>query len=384
MQLENIEIEFIEGSEKQDSRIAEIHYIDAVNLETLGECPECRYPMVPKTKNYRPIFHYCEGPDGVKRIYNINLCSQRYECTNPETVHSVTAGMLKHKSPFSAEFKKYVIELFLENAKCSYNGMAKRLGLSQPAVSQLVKDFARGLNIQFDLKRSFMKYYFHGFHYMGRYRYYLTGFDFGSQPELIAFFGFEDAWDEIEAYIGRCWDINKRYYEIYTDDDKRLQITIRQIIGNKSFSVSRYVHDKRISSFLQKYEGTAYSGLLENEIEKFRKMLLDGSSEKNIQEWFDSFGVKEKNIRSALEEFRAELGSSGFYTFEYSGMTDHTEFDRKIDFYKAQKLPFDIMVVKMMYSQHDRSIFGEETSEKDTDDFEWLLLPEEKIAKFSI
>lgn len=113
MQLEDINIKFGEESEKPDNENQEIHHINAINLEEIEICPVCGYFVVPKTKNYRTISHYCEGPDGVKRIYHINLCSQRYECTNPKQIHTSTAGMLDHKSPYTPEFRKHVITLFL-------------------------------------------------------------------------------------------------------------------------------------------------------------------------------------------------------------------------------------------------------------------------------
>lgn len=357
MKLEDINIEFDAESERTAPDNPEIHYIDAVNMETLRRCHMCGSPMLPKTKNYRPIIHYCKGPTGEKHIYHINLCSQRYECTNPHCAHSVTAGMISHKSPYTDEYKKHVIRLFLNTEKCSFREMARMLKISQPIVSNLIKNYTKDVNTRFAPDIDTNSFYFHGFKYYGKYRYFLTGIGYSRQPKLLSFFGFtDDTWQEVEFYLQQHFNDGTHYW-FYTDGDNRLNTLLTQTVKESYILQSRYATDQKIEDFLIKYSGMVYFNQLDNELQNFKKMLISRNFRESYEQWHLSFQTKEAGLQGALEDFYDMFKDEYDPSFAYQENPDHKDLISKVQYYKSQRLPFDVMVLKMMHFSHKEAIF---------------------------
>lgn len=362
MYLENIRIDYVDGTDTPDPELKDIHYIDAINREALYTCPICGYPMVPKTPNYRTIVDYRPGPDGVERVYFINLKSERYECCNPQNKHSVTAGMLPHKSPLTEEFKKHVVWMFLHQEKHSYSMLARQLKQSQPVISKIIKNFASKLNLHFSPLKDTFYLYFHPFPYLGKQCYYLVKVAYDGTPCLISFFGFKDALTELEDYLKFHWKPdNTAYFTIFLEPDPALKELIEKYIPHPMIFPSRETVDARLDAFLEKHSEDGVYFPLRDKLKEFRRILTIPQNDDLLQAWYNSFQYEEPNLCKVLNEFRADLEKEPISSTCYRiFLFDYSLLNQMIAQYNAQHLPFDILVLRLMYKVQGDDIFEDQ------------------------
>lgn len=369
MQLENIKIELLKDTEYTDSDNANIHHIDANVVESYKNCPICGEKLIQKKNVYRHVYDYCTGLDGEKHIYHIKLCSKCYICKNSKESHFIQEGMLLHKSPYTDRFKKYVIQLFLNHPNNSFSTIARKVNLSQPTVSRIIKEYAKEYNFQFCLPRSANVLYLHLFIYNGKERIYIAKENSDSSPQPLAFLGYDNIWDELERYLDYC--LKYDYLGIYVklDDSPHLQNFLSEHLISPFFIPSLYLLKRKTDAFLYKYKDSNMYFSLSDKIHHFLQNINSSLLPPDfiIENFFESIHLEERAIKNALLEYKGiietdlnkikshHLRNGTIYPPDYS--IDYTSFNNSIENYHAQRLPFEIMALRMMYESYGNYIF---------------------------
>lgn len=389
MLLENIEIEFIDGTElPPDDKRPNIYYIDARILDRPYICPECGFPLYSKGPAGRPVFHYCTGlTSDKKHIYQINLKGRRYECRNPVKKHSTTSGMLEHKSPYTETLKNHIIWYYLQHQKCSFSAVGRYCSMSPPAVSKIICKFAKEINMRFIPHGDYDYFYLRGFHYQGENRCYLAKVTKDHTPILLAFFGFENAKTELEHYLEFHWrgKSNKELTYVSINKEFKYSDVVKKYIPNAFVWADQSTITEWFDSYKIDQNDELFSILcdkIDNLKNHFGKM-----NKNSLEDWWNDLGpVLQEQLSDLWEELNR---AHPFYQIAYNTFNvSFSKIDDEITFYNRDKQPFDTMTLRVMYQIHGDHLFSEEETgrisyDKETDTLyrEPVMSPTEKEKK---
>lgn len=96
-----------------------------------------------------------------------------------------------------------------------------------------------------------------------------------------------------------------------------------------------------------------------DKIEELKNIMKIKDDDCAVQRWWDEIGsnTKRKKLRRLLEPLWNMLCENNHYLYLYrSYQTDFTPLNDNIDLYNAQRLPFEMMCVRLMYQDQGKHI----------------------------
>lgn len=348
-------------SEEQSKEYPELYFITAHNRNTATKCPYCGSEhLSKKDSGKKDIFDYDLSRE---RVNSIRVFSQRYRCEAPDCGRTFTAehglGSLLH----TRAFDRHVALKLIKDTSLSNSSLSERYHISRPIIGDCVHAFVTDLNLYYLPSLSSTLLYLRPFLYQKKKRYYLAGIDCTGKRTMLAFFGYDDADEELRNYLAFL----KRYLEetgktsIMTDMSLELIESIKSLLCNAEISIIPQLLDKRLDSFKVDYGDGSY-GAKCNALHKLSALLhSDNCSIEKLNDWWDGV-CQNQDVRSALEPLWNIMTKCQKELFRKQDLETayFTSIDETISTCNKNKTPFDIMAARFMYKSYGECIFEEQ------------------------
>ena len=265
--------------------------------------------------------------------------------------------MSDRKSPYTNSFRHHIVSRFLKNEKETYSSIADASSLSYRSVSKIIYDFARQdfAEICPDIDYNYLQLY--QFHYHGRDRFYLAEVTKEYDIFLLKFFGFEDTMAELKKYfednqIRFCTDTTTY---IATNTKRETHELLLSFIPGTSISYDWQTLYKHFESYKIDTADGSFNEIADK-VTEIEALFRNWEDDSKIYDWCENMSqtgeVQLHTLRKEVEENLEFLRlSAECFT------TDFTDIDEQITSFDRSNLPFDAMVLRMMYQTHGDSIF---------------------------
>lgn len=362
MYIEDICIRFIGHPIPMDD-YPDVFEIAAEKIEHPKTCAICGAPFLSKGRSKpRTIYHYCslEKDPKDKHIYKIELRGKRYQCTGAQH-HTMTPGKIKHKEPYTKEFKDHLVQYYLKEIDFSYSTISKYCSLTVPTVSKILKGFADTVTHNFIPHGDCNYYYLKSFCYQEENSCYLAKVCRDGTPIILGFFGEYDAKEELDSYLEFHWKhrgLNPSYTNetnfFATNFDDTFHPVIKKRVENSFVFYDQKAIDEKLEHYLSNFDGYNYF-LLKDELRQFKDILLAGAPKESLNFWWERLSKEHQDYLQDLWD------NILYYKLAYPSFTcDFKEFDKYIDYYDRSNLPFEMMSSRLMYMVHGDYLFTDE------------------------
>ena len=359
--IDNIKVEYDYDTIKSDPKYLNLYHINAKCIEKLEICPDCGAGMRGNGLRTRTILECIrDSVEHKENPFEVILTRRQYVCTNPACKKSIVAGMSLTSKKYTKNFAKYIVTRLLEDAELSYKKLSNLLPVSHTQITNIVKEYANSLSLQFCPQKDIYCFYIHSFMYNQRKWYYFAGQTIGKPPVVLSFFGYKDADWELENYMILHWNrSNSLNVKIcYVDKDIILSDKVKDCLT----SAMCFPPNMEIDSIIEKYRVDFGNGTFTDICKQLDELkLLLSNSAVTFFEWQRKF-QKTALYKSNPQHFIClleELNNVENIEIGYEKFSDeYRKINRRIEACARKHIPFEMMCLKQLYRDHGDIIFS--------------------------